>query len=57
MLFAHGLSILRNDKFVEPEGNVSFMRTEYPGAFDVRALYARLAGALPAAASIHLINN
>ena len=55
VLFAHGLSILRNDKFLEPEGNVFFTCTKGPGAFDTGAL--RMAKALPAAASIHLSDN
>lgn len=57
VLFAHGLNILRNDEFVEPAGNVFFMRTEFAGAFEAGALGAALAGALPAAAAVRLSDN
>ena len=29
VLYAHALNIVRNDEFVEREGNVFFMRTEF----------------------------
>ncbi len=54
VLYGQGLNILRNDEFVEPEGNVFFMRTEFAGHFDAGALRAALAAALPAAAGIRL---
>jgi len=57
VLFTRGLNILRNDEFVEPEGNVFFMRTEFAGTFDAGALRAALAETLPAAASIRLSDN
>lgn len=47
MLYAHGLNILRNDEFVEREGNVFFMRTELAGEVSADALLAELRAALP----------
>ena len=57
VLYAHALNIVRNDEFVERDGNVFFMRTELAGAVDAEALRAALAAALPAAATIRLTDN
>lgn len=57
VLYAHALNIVRNDEFVERDGNVFFMRTELAGAVDANALRAALAAVLPAAASIRLTDN
>ncbi len=57
VLFAQGLNILRNDEFVEPEGSIFFMRTEFAGDCDAGALRAALAAALPAAARIRLADH
>jgi formyltetrahydrofolate deformylase len=57
VLYAHALNIVRNDEFVERDGNVFFMRTELAGALDTEALRAALAVALPAAATIRLTDN
>ena len=54
VLFAQGLNILRNDEFVEPEGNVFFMRTEFAGTPDAGALRGALAAALPPTARVRL---
>lgn len=54
MLYAHGLNILRNDAFVEREGNVFFMRTELAGEVSADALLAELRAALPPLATIRL---
>ena len=59
VLYRHGLNILRNSEFVERDGNVFFMRTEFeltPGA-TAAALLAELQAALPAAADIRLTDN
>lgn len=57
VLYAYALNIVRNDEFVERDGNVFFMRTELAGAVDAEALRAALAAALPAAATIRLTDN
>ena len=57
VLYAHALNIVRNDEFVERDGNVFFMRTELAGTVDATALRAALAAVLPAAASIRLTDN
>ncbi len=57
VLYAHALNIVRNDEFVERDGNVFFMRTELAGAVDTAALRTALAAVLPAAASIRLTDN
>ena len=57
VLYAHALNIVRNDEFVERDGNVFFMRTELAGALDTRAVHAALAAVLPAAASIRFTDN
>jgi len=57
VLYAHALNIVRNDEFVERDGNVFFMRTELAGAVDAEALRAALVAALPPAATIRLADN
>jgi formyltetrahydrofolate deformylase len=57
VLYAHALNIVRNDEFVERDGNVFFMRTELAGAVDAEALRAALVAALPTAATIRLTDN
>jgi formyltetrahydrofolate deformylase len=57
VLYAHVLNIVRNDEFVERDGNVFFMRTELAGAVDAETLRAALVAALPAAATIRLTDN
>ncbi|GAB3637591.1 formyltetrahydrofolate deformylase [Hymenobacter arcticus] len=59
MLYAHGLNILRNSEFVEREGSVFFMRTEFELANDDDAapLLAELRAALPATANVRLTDN
>jgi formyltetrahydrofolate deformylase len=59
VLYRHGLNILRNSEFVERDGNVFFMRTEFelaPGV-TAAALLAELRAKLPAAADIRLTDN
>jgi formyltetrahydrofolate deformylase len=57
VLYAHALNIVRNDEFVERDGNVFFMRTELAGDVDAEALRTALTAALPPAASIRLTDN
>jgi formyltetrahydrofolate deformylase len=57
VLYAHALNIVRNDEFVERDGNVFFMRTELAGVVDTEALRMALAAALAAAATIRLTDN
>ncbi|RZL12709.1 MAG: formyltetrahydrofolate deformylase [Hymenobacter sp.] len=59
ILYAHGLNILRNSEFVEREGNVFFMRTEFELAQEADAvpLLAEVRAALPAAANVRLTDN
>lgn len=60
VLYAHGLNILRNDEFVEREGNVFFMRTEVElvgGEVAGDQLLAELRAALPLLATIRLADS
>ncbi|MFD1873653.1 formyltetrahydrofolate deformylase [Hymenobacter bucti] len=59
VLYTHGLNILRNSEFVERDGNVFFMRTEFelPAEAAATALLTELQAALPAAADIRLTDN
>jgi formyltetrahydrofolate deformylase len=59
VLYQHGLNILRNSEFVERDGNVFFMRTEFELAPEVTAaeLLRELQALLPAAATIRLTDN
>jgi formyltetrahydrofolate deformylase len=59
VLYRRGLNILRNSEFVERDGNVFFMRTEFELAPGVTAdaLWAELQAALPATADIRLTDN
>jgi formyltetrahydrofolate deformylase len=59
VLYRHGLNILRNSEFVERDGNVFFMRTEFELTPEVTAaaLLAELRAKLPAAADIRLTDN
>jgi formyltetrahydrofolate deformylase len=59
VLYRRGLNILRNSEFVERDGNVFFMRTEFELALSVTAdaLRAELQAALPATADIRLTDN
>ncbi|RZK20576.1 MAG: ACT domain-containing protein, partial [Hymenobacter sp.] len=59
VLYRHGLNILRNSEFVERDGNVFFMRTEFELAPEVTAaaVLAELQAALPAAAAVRLTDN
>jgi formyltetrahydrofolate deformylase len=58
VLYRHGLNILRNSEFVERDGNVFFMRTEFELAPEVTAaaLLQELQGLLPAA-DVRLTDN
>jgi formyltetrahydrofolate deformylase len=57
VLFGLGLNIVRNGEFVEREGEVFFMRTEFAGSFEAEALLAQLRAVLPAAAEVRLTDN
>lgn len=59
ILHARGLNILRNSEFVEREGCVFFMRTEFElaQADGTATLLAELRAALPATADVHLMDN
>jgi formyltetrahydrofolate deformylase len=59
VLYQHGLNILRNSEFVERDGNVFFMRTEFELTPEVTAavLLHKLRAKLPAAADIRLTDN
>ncbi len=59
VLYQHGLNILRNSEFVERDGNVFFMRTEFELTAEVTAaaLLAELQAKLPTAADIRLTDN
>ncbi|RZK31632.1 MAG: ACT domain-containing protein, partial [Hymenobacter sp.] len=59
ILYARGLNILRNSEFVEREGNVFFMRTEFELAqeADAAPLLAEVRAALPGAANVRLTDN
>ncbi len=57
VLYAHALNIVRNDEFVERDGDVFFMRTELAGAVNTATLHTALTAVLPAAASIRLTDN
>ena len=59
VLYRHELNILRNSEFVERDGNVFFMRTEFEltPAVTANALLTELQGLLPAAADIRLTDN
>ncbi|MDO7884982.1 formyltetrahydrofolate deformylase [Hymenobacter cheonanensis] len=57
VLFGLGLNIVRNGEFVERDGDVFFMRTEFAGEFDADALLAQLRTVLPAAAEVRLTDN
>ena len=54
VLYRHGLNILRNGEFVEPETSQFFMRTEFSGDFAPAALLAELQALLPPAATVRL---
>lgn len=56
-LWQFGLNIIRNDEFVERDGNQFFMRTEVAGDCDPAALLAALRQTLPATATIRLTDN
>jgi formyltetrahydrofolate deformylase len=59
VLFGLGLNIVRNGEFVERDGDVFFMRTEFEFAGEVEAvaLLAQLRAVLPAAAEVRLTDN
>jgi formyltetrahydrofolate deformylase len=59
ILYGHGLNILRNSEFVEREGSVFFMRTEFElvDANMAAPLLAELRAALPTAADVRLTDN
>jgi formyltetrahydrofolate deformylase len=57
VLFRLGLNIVRNGEFVERDGDVFFMRTEFAGEFEPEALLAQLQAVLPAAADVRLTDN
>jgi formyltetrahydrofolate deformylase len=57
VLYTHALNIVRNDEFVERDGDVFFMRTELAGVVHTNALRAALAAVLPAAANVRLTDN
>lgn len=59
VLFELGLNIVRNGEFVERDGDVFFMRTEFEfaGEFEGGALLARLRAVLPPAAEVRLTDN
>jgi formyltetrahydrofolate deformylase len=54
VLYGLGLNIVRNGEFVERDGDVFFMRTEFAGDFEAATLLAGLRAALPPAAEIRL---
>jgi len=57
VLYELGLNIVRNGEFVEREGDVFFMRTEFAGEFEAAGLLARLRAVLPPAAEVRLTDN
>ncbi|MGI4763240.1 MAG: formyltetrahydrofolate deformylase [Janthinobacterium lividum] len=57
VLFGLGLNIVRNGEFVERDGDVFFMRTEFAGEFEAEVLLAQLRAVLPAAAEVRLTDN
>ena len=57
VLFGLGLNIVRNGEFVERDGDVFFMRTEFAGEFAAEALLAQLRAVLPPAAEVRLTDN
>ena len=52
MLYRHGMNIIRNSEFVDPETNRFFMRTEFSGEWDEARLEADLREALPEGAVV-----
>jgi len=57
VLFELSLNIVRNGEFVERDGDVFFMRTEFAGEFEAVGLLARLRAVLPPAAEVRLTDN
>lgn len=57
VLYGLGLNIVRNGEFVERDGDVFFMRTEFAGEFEASVLLGQLRAVLPAAAEVRLTDN
>jgi formyltetrahydrofolate deformylase len=57
VLFGLGLNIVRNGEFVERDGDVFFMRTEFAGDFEPEVLLAQLRAVLSPAAEVRLTDN
>lgn len=57
VLYGLGLNIVRNGEFVERDGDVFFMRTEFAGEFEAPVLLGQLRAVLPAAAEVRLTDN
>jgi len=54
VLLRHGLNIIANSEFVDPETRRFFMRTEFAGEVDGEALTSELTASLPEGATIRL---
>ena len=54
MLYAHGLNIIGNQEFVEPEQDRFFMRTSFSGTVDTAALLLDMRRVLPPDAYVQL---
>lgn len=57
VLYGLGLNIVRNGEFVERDGDIFFMRTEFAGDFAAAQLLAQLREVLPLAAEVRLTDN
>jgi formyltetrahydrofolate deformylase len=57
VLYGLGLNIVRNGEFVERDGDIFFMRTEFAGDFTAEELLAQLRQVLPPAADVRLTDN
>lgn len=53
-LLGHGLNIVSNAEFVDPVLNAFFMRTEFTGPVERKALLDELHGSLPAASHVRI---
>jgi formyltetrahydrofolate deformylase len=54
VLYGLGLNIVRNGEFVERDGDIFFMRTEFAGDFAAEELLTQLRQVLPPAADVRL---
>ena len=57
VLYGLGLNIVRNGEFVERDGDIFFMRTEFAGDFVADHLLTQLREVLPPAAEVRLTDN